>query len=51
MHDKKEAGLGNISFRGTPGSSFEGCQFIYNEKSGKLVTDSMNRGTWDYGKF
>lgn len=49
--DKSYAGLGNISFRGAPGSSFEGCQFVYNETSGKLVTDNINRGTWDYGKY
>lgn len=41
----------NISIRGTPGSSFEGCQFIYNYDTGKLVTDNINRGTWDYGKY
>lgn len=51
LMDSKESGLGNISFRGTPGSSFEGCQFIYNDKTGKLVTDCINRGTWDYGKY
>lgn len=41
----------NISVRGVPGTSFEGCQFIYNYDSGKLVTDNINRGTWDYGKY
>lgn len=41
----------NISFRGTPGTSFEGCQFIYNHITGKLVTDNINKGTWDYGKY
>lgn len=41
----------NISFRGTPGTSFEGCQFIYNHITGKLVADNINRGTWDYGKY
>lgn len=41
----------NISFRGTLGTSFEGCQFIYNHTTGKLVTDNINRGTWDYGKY
>lgn len=41
----------NISVRGTPGTSFEGCQFIYNYDTGKLVTDNINRGTWDYGKY
>lgn len=41
----------NISIRGTPGTSFEGCQFVYNYDTGKLVTDNINRGTWDYGKF
>ena len=51
MNDDKYKGLGNLSFRGTPGSSFEGCQFIYNKDSGKLVTNSINRGTWDYGKY
>lgn len=51
MHDEKQANSVNISFRGTPGSSFEGCQFIYNKDSGKLVTDCLNRGTWDYGKY
>ena len=42
--------LGNISFRGRSNTSFEGCQFIYNDKTGKLVVDCHNRGTWDYGK-
>lgn len=41
----------NISIRGFPGTSFEGCQFIYNYDTGKLVTDNINRGTWDYGKY
>lgn len=41
----------NISFRGTPKTSFEGCQFIYNIDTGKLVTDNINRGTWDYGRY
>lgn len=45
------APLYNISFRGTPGTSFEGCQFIYNHLTGKLVCDNINRGTWDYGKY
>lgn len=48
---KKYTPYSNISFRGTPGSSFEGCQFIYNDKTGKLVVDNVNRGTWDYGKY
>lgn len=43
--------MGNISFRGTPGSNFEGCQFIYNRDTKKLVTDNTNRGTWDFGKY
>lgn len=47
----KYAALGNISFRGTPDTSFEGCQFVYNDKTGKLVVDNHNRGTWDYGKY
>lgn len=46
----KYSSLGNISFRGIQGTSFEGCQFIYNFKTQKLVTDSVNRGTWDFGK-
>lgn len=41
----------NVSFRGTPKTSFEGCQFIYNIDTGKLVTDNINRGTWDYGRY
>lgn len=41
----------NISFRGTPKTSFEGCQFIYNVDTGKIVTDNINRGTWDYGRY
>lgn len=42
---------GNISFRGKPGTSFAGCQFVYNDKTNKLVTDKVNRGTWDFGKY
>lgn len=41
----------NISYRGTPGTSFEGCQFIYNYMTGKFISDNINRGTWDYGKY
>ena len=41
----------NVSFRGTPCTSFEGCQFVYNIDTGKLVTDNINRGTWDYGRY
>lgn len=40
----------NIVFKGTPHSSFEGCEFVYNSETGKLVTDNINRGTWNYGK-
>jgi len=40
----------NIVFKGTPHSSFEGCEFVYNSDTGKLVTDNINRGTWNYGK-
>lgn len=43
--------LGNISFRGSPNSFFEGCQFVYNFFSGKLVVDNINKGTWDFGKY
>lgn len=43
--------MGNISFRGTPGSNFESCQFVYNYDSGLLVADNVNRGTWDFGKY
>lgn len=43
--------FGNMSFRGSPGSDFEGCQFVYNFDSGTMVTDNRNRGTWDFGKF
>lgn len=43
--------MGNISFRGRPKSSFEGCRFVYNEKTSKLVVDNVNRGTYDYGKY
>lgn len=52
MLDKRNkwSTLGNISFRGRTNTSFEGCQFIYNDKTGKLVVDCHNRGTWDYGK-
>lgn len=53
MLDKvnKFAPFQNISFRGVAGTSFEGCQFIYSFKTGKLVTDNVNRGTWDFGKY
>lgn len=47
----KYAAIGNISFRGRAKSSFEGCQFVYNEKTGKLVVDNVNRGTYNYGKY
>ena len=40
----------NISFRAIPNTDFEGCQFVYNADTGKLVTDCINRGTWDFGK-
>lgn len=40
----------NISFRGIPNTDFEGCQFVYNVNTGKIVTDCVNRGTWDFGK-
>lgn len=43
--------LGNISFRGSPNSPFEGCQFVYNNFTKKLVTDNVNKGTWDFGKY
>ena len=45
------APINNMSFRGAPGSAFEGCQFIYNADSKKLVCDNINRGTWDFGKY
>ena len=40
----------NVSYRGIPDTDFEGCQFVYNFKTQKLVTDCVNRGTWDFGK-
>ena len=42
--------LRNISYRGVPKTDFEGCQFVYNYNTGKLVADCVNRGTWDFGK-
>lgn len=45
------APLNNISYRGTPGTDFEGCQFVYNYDNGLLVSDNTNRGTYDYGMF
>jgi hypothetical protein len=38
----------NLDYRGVPGSSFDGVQCIYNEKTGKLVTEDLNKGTFDY---
>jgi len=45
------APLGNLSFRGTANTPFEGCQFIYNCKTGKLVSDPVNKGTYDFGHY
>ena len=36
----------NTDYRGTIGTVFEGCQFVYDSK-GNLVTDSLNQGTFD----
>jgi predicted RNase H-like HicB family nuclease len=38
----------NLDYRGIPGSYFEGVQCIYNENTGKLVTEDLNKGTFDY---
>ena len=37
----------NIDYRGEIGTVFEGCQFVYNDVTGFLVTDSINQGTFD----
>lgn len=47
----KYAPLNNVSFRGAEKTDFEGCQFIYQYDSGKLVVDVHNRGSWDFGKY
>ncbi|WP_253679439.1 RHS repeat domain-containing protein [Treponema sp. OMZ 788] len=36
----------NKDYRGATGTVFEGCQFVY-DSNGKLVTDSLNQGTFD----
>ena len=36
----------NKDYRGAIGTVFEGCQFVYDSK-GKLVTDSLNQGSFD----
>ena len=36
----------NTDYRGVVGSVFEGCQFVY-DKNGNLVTDALNKGTFD----
>ncbi|MCF0125289.1 MAG: hypothetical protein HUJ68_05955 [Clostridia bacterium] len=38
----------NVDYRGAVGTIFEGMQFIYNEKTGEIVTDEVNKGTFDY---
>jgi hypothetical protein len=38
----------NLDYRGVLGTSFEGIQCIYNEHTGKLVTEDLNKGTFDY---
>jgi hypothetical protein len=38
----------NLDYRGISGSCFEGIQCIYNENTGKLVTEDLNKGTFDY---
>ena len=38
----------NIDFRGKTGTIFEGMQFIYNNNTGDIVVDEVNKGTFDY---
>jgi hypothetical protein len=38
----------NLDYRGIQDSAFEGIQCIYNENTGKLVTEDLNKGTYDY---
>ena len=39
----------NNGYRGSEDSVFKGMQFVY-DKNGEILTDSLNRGTYDYGK-
>ena len=36
----------NVDYRGSVGTVFEGCQFVYDSK-GNLVIDTLNQGTYD----
>jgi hypothetical protein len=38
----------NLDYRGVLGTCFEGIQCIYNENTGKLITEDLNKGTFDY---
>lgn len=52
IEGRRNIGIGrggnNIDYRGKVGSIFEGMQFIYNDETGALVTDEVNKGTFDY---
>ena len=36
----------NVDYRGN--GFFEGMQFIYNNETGEIVVDAINKGTYDY---
>jgi hypothetical protein len=40
--------LGNLDYRGSINTPFEGVQLIYNEKNKQLVCDNLNKGTVDF---
>lgn len=45
---KLDTGKINVDYRGAPETIFEGMQFIYNNKTGEIVLDEINKGTFDY---
>jgi hypothetical protein len=38
----------NLDYRGVVGTCFDGIQCIYNENTGKLVVEDLNKGTFDF---
>ncbi len=38
----------NVDYRGLKDTLFEGVQIIYNEKTKKIVTNKLNKGTFDF---